>query len=345
MALSCRCCQNDSIDRTCGEYPSGVSNDYWFKILSAVCLGGTLGPGAVTTQVVLGRSGWRPPTRDDLRVSGSEGVSLERLLARLEELESRAVARELENAELRAENAELKRRLGRNSRNSSLSPSTDGPERAVPPRSLRGKSGRGPGKQPGAQGFSLELVGDPDEIVDHVPNRCRGCVGDLDGAAPAGVVRRQVTDITPAVATVIEHRLHRRRCGAGWSPPRRPRPVSRRRRPRMGRTCERGWCTRWCSGTSRSPGSSSSSPISRAPARRPAGSARCCWTPHPRLRLHRPQTRHQRLRSNPHRRHRKPLDTNTFTSHVNSCPVRMPRRDWRIAKAVPGCLRGIRTIR
>jgi transposase len=141
-------------------------------------------------------------------VSGSEGVSLERLLARLEELESRVVA-------LEAENAELRRRLGQNSRNSSNPPSSDGPEQSPPPRSLRRKTGRKPGKQPGAQGFSLELVDDPNEVLDYVPDCCRGCGADLHDAGSAGVVRRQVTDIAPAVATVTEHRLHQRRCGCG----------------------------------------------------------------------------------------------------------------------------------
>jgi transposase len=149
-------------------------------------------------------------------------MSLERLLARLEELESRVVALERENAELKAENAglwaenaDLKRRLAQNSRNSSRPPSADGPDQAPPPRSLRRKTGRKPGKQPGAEGAFLALVDDPDEVVDHVPACCGGCGTGLDTAATVGVMRRQVTDIAPAAATVTEHRLHRRRCGCG----------------------------------------------------------------------------------------------------------------------------------
>lgn len=134
---------------------------------------------------------------------------------RLEELESRVAALEARNAELEAENAELKRRVGQNSRNSSQPPSSDGPEHTVPPRSLRRKTGRKPGKQPGTEGFSLQLIDDPNEVVDYVPDCCRGCGADLHDAAPAGVVRRQVTDIAPAVATVTEHRLHQRRCVCG----------------------------------------------------------------------------------------------------------------------------------
>lgn len=151
-----------------------------------------------------------------------ECVSLERLLARLEGLEARVVELEAENAALRkenaalrAENAELKRHLGQNSRNSSKPPSADGPQHSVPPRSLRHKTGRTPGKQPGAQGFSLSLVDDPDQVIDHVPDWCAGCGIGLGAAAQAGVLRRQVTDIAPAQTAVTEHRLHRRRCDRG----------------------------------------------------------------------------------------------------------------------------------
>jgi transposase len=151
-----------------------------------------------------------------------QAKTIEVLTARLDAVEVRigelavsGVQRDERIAELEAENAELKRRLSQSSRNSSKPPSSDGPEQALPPRSLRRKTGRKPGKQPGAQGFSLELVDDPDEVFDYVPDCCRGCGADLHGAASAGVVRRQVTDIAPTQATVTEHRLHQRRCGCG----------------------------------------------------------------------------------------------------------------------------------
>jgi transposase len=154
-------------------------------------------------------SGLAEMSREELlALVSAQARTIEVLTARLEALEARV-------GELEAENAELKRRVAQNSRNSSKPPSSDGPEQAVPPRSLRRKGGRKPGKQQGAQGFSLELTDDPDEIVDHLPGCCSGCGAGLAIAAQAGVVRRQVTDIAPAVVTVTEHRLHRRRCGCG----------------------------------------------------------------------------------------------------------------------------------
>jgi transposase len=61
----------------------------------------------------------------------------------------------------------------------------------------------------------LGLVADPDEVVDHVPAACGGCGAGLADASGAGVVRRQVYDIPTITPTVVEHRLHRRRCACG----------------------------------------------------------------------------------------------------------------------------------
>lgn len=73
---------------------------------------------------------------------------------------------------LTAQVAELTRRLGQNSGNSSLPPSSD--RFGGPGRDRRKPTARKPGKQPGAPGSTLERVADPDEIVDHVPVACVG---------------------------------------------------------------------------------------------------------------------------------------------------------------------------
>ena len=112
---------------------------------------------------------------------------------------------------------ELERRLGQNSGNSSLPPSSDRFGKGKRP--ARG-TGRKPGKQPGSPGAGLQMAASPQEIRDHVPDACGGCGRDLDdpqaGCVDAGFVRRQVHDLPEPVAVhVTEHRLHRRRCGCG----------------------------------------------------------------------------------------------------------------------------------
>ena len=71
---------------------------------------------------------------------------------------------------LQARVAELERRLGLNSSNSSKPPSSDGLSK---PKRRSGKSsGRRSGKQPGSSGSTLELVADPQHTVVHRPDRC-----------------------------------------------------------------------------------------------------------------------------------------------------------------------------
>lgn len=126
----------------------------------------------------------------------------------IEELRARVAA-------LEAENAELKRRLGMNSTNSSRPPSSDSPFVKPAPKSLRGRSGRRPGGQPGHPGSTLALVADPDERLRHEPGPCTGCGQDLAGASEVGVERRQVFDLPPITVRVVEHQLITRRCNCG----------------------------------------------------------------------------------------------------------------------------------
>ena len=87
---------------------------------------------------------------------------------------------------LRAEVAELKRQLGQNSRNSSKPPSSDSPFTKPAPKSLRRKSGRKPGGQPGHPGSTLALVDNPNERQRHEPGPCTGCGASLAGAPEVG---------------------------------------------------------------------------------------------------------------------------------------------------------------
>jgi transposase len=120
--------------------------------------------------------------------------------------------------ELRAEVADLRRRLGRNSRNSSMPPSADDLPGRRPPRRERRKrgSGRKRGKQPGAPGASMSWA-KPDEIIGHRPaGACGGCGADLAGAADLGVARSfQQLEVPLLTARRVQHDLHQARCGCG----------------------------------------------------------------------------------------------------------------------------------
>jgi transposase len=126
------------------------------------------------------------------------------------------VVRQAERIEqLEAEVGELRRRVGQNSRNSSKPPSSDSPFTKPAPRSLRRRSGRKPGGQPGHPGSTLALVANPEERRRHEPGPCTGCGADLRDAPEVGVERRQVFDLPPMTVRVTEHQLIARRCACG----------------------------------------------------------------------------------------------------------------------------------
>src|ERR1700734_1378863 len=92
-------------------------------------------------------------------------------------------------AELEALVAELLRRLGLDSTNSSKPPSSDGlKKKPRPPRSLRGKSGKTSGGQEGHAGDTLRQVAQPDFVVPHEACVCRHC----RPKAPIAIEKRQV---------------------------------------------------------------------------------------------------------------------------------------------------------
>jgi transposase len=111
---------------------------------------------------------------------------------------------------------DLEARLGRNSKNSSKPPSSDSAFVKPAPKSLRGRSGREPGGQPGHGGQTLMQVGKPDRVVRHLPDVCGGCGGGLRGVRVASVEVRQVFDIPKIAVTVTEHRLVTKVCRCGW---------------------------------------------------------------------------------------------------------------------------------
>ena len=77
-----------------------------------------------------------------------------------------------EMAALRAQIAELERRLGLNSSNSGKPPSSDGLKKPPRTSSLRQPSGKKPGGQKGHPGETLRRSETPDAVIDHYPASC-----------------------------------------------------------------------------------------------------------------------------------------------------------------------------
>jgi transposase len=158
--------------------------------------------------VVPGRGGERPSYDELAAVVVGLTARLDELSVRVSGLEADNARLVAENTVLREENTELRRRLGLNSKNSSKPPSSDGLGKP-PPTSMRDRSGRRPGKQPGTSGTALSQVAVPDESVAHFPTVCDGCGDGLDPAAVAAdPVVRQVFDVPEVRVRVTAHLLH-----------------------------------------------------------------------------------------------------------------------------------------
>lgn len=118
---------------------------------------------------------------------------------------------------LQGQLAELRRRLGMDSTNSSTPPSKDSiaarAKRKAVSQRVRSKD-RGPGGQRGRAGSGLEPTREPDrtERVDP-PAECRQCRADLDDAVDAGAGWAQVWDVPPIALAKVHYVLPRRRCG------------------------------------------------------------------------------------------------------------------------------------
>jgi transposase len=110
----------------------------------------------------------------------------------------------------------LKEQLGRNSRNSHLPPSSDGPGgRATPEKGSGG--GRKRGGQPGHDGHKRELlpVEEVDRVVELYPEQCENCWAALPKTRDESATRYQVTEVPPVRPHTTEFRCNGVRCACG----------------------------------------------------------------------------------------------------------------------------------
>jgi transposase len=104
----------------------------------------------------------------------------------------------------------LQEQLKKDSHNSHLPPSSDRFHRQ--PRSLRQKSGKKAGGQPGHPGSTLKLSSTPDTVIVHAVEQCEHCQRDLRAVESLQVERRQVIDLPIKRVLVIEHQAEQKCC-------------------------------------------------------------------------------------------------------------------------------------
>lgn len=131
----------------------------------------------------------------------------------IDKLLKRLAALEAENQRLKAENAELRRRLEQNSQNSHKPPSSDGYRKKSVQPGLPKREKQAPGGKPGHKGKTLRQVERPDKVQVHLPGCCSGCGRTVSAEEKHIVVgKRQVFDLPEPKLEVIEHRLGQIEC-------------------------------------------------------------------------------------------------------------------------------------
>ncbi len=153
-------------------------------------------------------------TESDARLTESD-ARLTESDARLTESDVRIAVLEAQVQALTKQVAEVLERLGQNSKNSHLPPSSDGPggrnKGGTGKKKGRGKQKRRKrGGQPGHRGARRNLLPleQVDEVVDHYPSACENCWESLPQVPDPDAKRYQCTEIPPVKPHTTEHRRH-----------------------------------------------------------------------------------------------------------------------------------------
>ena len=117
----------------------------------------------------------------------------------------------------RIENLEQELAIYKNKKNSGNSHIPPSSSLNTPKRnqSLREKSGKKAGGQPGHEGSSLSFSSLPDKIVTHVPQYCCYCGDDLQDVSSVPLNQRQVIDIPVPAVSCTEHQTFAKTCPCG----------------------------------------------------------------------------------------------------------------------------------
>lgn len=142
-------------------------------------------------------------SREEIRAVYAQGEKamlalVEGLLERIEQLEGRVEG--------------LESKASKTSRNSSKPPSGDGFGKRT--KSLRSKSDKQSGGQPGHPGSTLEWRAKVEHVLEHPVKCCSGCGTGLEAEPVQHQLLRQVYDIPPLPLEVTEHRVEVKRCPA-----------------------------------------------------------------------------------------------------------------------------------
>jgi len=100
----------------------------------------------------------------------------------------------------------------KNSNTGSVSPSKEENRKT---RSLREKSNKKSGGQPGHKGSTLKFSAVPDDIVKHMPIFCGGCQKDISGISEELISKRQVVDLPIIKPIYTQHECYQRICSCG----------------------------------------------------------------------------------------------------------------------------------